>query len=71
MKIHVDIRDGIIPVIALKCVESVVREGRVSNNGKSYAYATTFDTSDGEVWVSTRLYRKSDCFVVYKNNGVK
>ena len=62
MKIHLDIRDGINPVIALKCVESVLRDE------KSY-YPTEFDTTEGKVWVSLCLYRKSDCFIVYKNKG--
>jgi len=68
MKIHLDIRNGISPAIALECVKQVVREGRISNNGKMYAYATTFDTNEGEVWVASRPYRKSDCFLIYKNN---
>ena len=67
MKIHIDIRHDISPTIALECVRQVIAQGKVSNNGKSYCYATTFNTSEGEIWVSTRQYRKSDCFLVYKN----
>ena len=67
MKIHIDIRHGISPTIALACVREVIAKGRVSNGGKMYCYATTFDTSEGEVWVQTREYRKSDCFLVHKN----
>ena len=66
MKIHIDVRDDIPPTIALNCVSKVVAGGKVSNNGKSYCYATSFDTSVGEVWVTTTQYRKSDCFVVRK-----
>lgn len=54
MKIHIDIRD-------------VVAEGRVSNFGKEYCYATQFSTTIGPVWVTTRPYRKSDCFLVVKH----
>lgn len=67
MKIHIDIRDDIPPNIALRCVTRVVEEGRVSAHGKMYAYATTFDTCLGEICVETRLYRKSDCFLVVKH----
>lgn len=66
MKIHIDVRDDIPSTIALNCVSKVVAEGKVSNNGTSYCYATSFDTSVGEVWVTTTQYRKSDCFVVRK-----
>lgn len=64
MKIHIDVRDDIPPTVALNCVSKVVAEGRISNSGKSYCYATSFDTSVGEVWVTTAQYRKSDCFTV-------
>ena len=69
MKIHLDIHDDIPPTVALNCVSKVVADGRISNDGKSYCYATCFDTSVGEVWVATRQYRKSDCFLITKKNG--
>ena len=68
MKIHLDIRHDISPIIALECVKWVIAQGKISNNGKSYSYATTFDTREGEVCVATRPYRKSSCFLIYKNN---
>lgn len=67
MKIHLDIRNDISPTIALECVRQVIAQGKISNDGKSYSYATTFDTNEGEVWVHPRPYRKSDCFLIYKN----
>lgn len=67
MKIHIDIRDDIPPAIALSCVRDVVAGGRVSNFGKEYCYATHFSTTIGPVWVTTRPYRKSDCFLVVKH----
>lgn len=68
-KIEIDIRDDISPSIALMCVEQVVAGGKISegeNGKKYYCWLTTFNTSDGEVAVATRQYRKNDCFVVYK-----
>ena len=67
MRIEIDIRDGIAPEVALVCVEKVVREGRVSNDGKSYSWATTFRYGDEKVAVITRNYRKNDCFIVMKD----
>ena len=69
MRIHIDIRHDIPKTVALECVKQVIEQGKVSADGKSYCYATTFDTSVGEVWVATRQYRKSDCFLVYKNES--
>ena len=70
MKTHIDIRDDIPPNIALRCVTQVIEQGRISANGKMYAYATIFDTFNwGEICVVTRPYRKSDCFIVYKNQN--
>ncbi len=67
MKIHIDIRNDISPTVALECVKQVIVRGKISNDGKSYCYATTFDTNEGEIWVHQRLYRKSGCFLVHKN----
>ena len=67
MKIHIDIRHNISPIIALECVRQVIAQGKISADGKSYCYATTFATDEGEVCVENRPYRKSDCFLIYKN----
>jgi hypothetical protein len=64
VKIHIDIRDDIDPVDALTRVKHVISEGRVSRDGKYYCYLTTW--KDG-VHVAINIYRKSDCFVVYKS----
>ena len=61
MKIHIDIRHNISPTVALECVRQVIAQGKISADGKSYCYATTFNTDEGEVWVAIRPYRKSYC----------
>lgn len=69
MKIHIDVWDNINPEMALDLVARVVANGKISKgeNGKMYyCWATLFDTPDGEIIVSTRQYRKTDCFVVHK-----
>ena len=68
MRIHIDIEDGITPTVALECVKQVVNMGRISKDDTMYCYATTFDTSQGELVVLTRDHRKSDCFIVQRNN---
>ena len=62
-KIHITVEDGIEPSVALEHVASVMRNGRISGNGKYYCYVTIFP--DG-TRVRVNEYRKSDCFVVDK-----
>lgn len=69
-KIHIEIRDDISPSVAVECVNQVIMGGKVSNDTKGNAYycwATCFTTMEGNLIVSVRPYRKSDCFVVYKD----
>lgn len=66
MKIHLDIRDNISPTLALECVKQAIERGKISADGKSYCCAAIFDTDEGKIWVVTRPYRKSSCFLIYK-----
>lgn len=69
IRINIDIRDNIEQGLALRLVARVVAGGKISRgeNGKMYyCWLTVFDTPDGEIAVSTRQYRKNDCFVVLK-----
>ena len=53
-----------LPMIrAISYVAAVIREGRISNDGKQYCYATRFK---GNIIVSTDLNKRSDRFVVYQ-----
>lgn len=68
-KIEIDIRDEISPLLAINAVRQVIEKGKISKGEKGkmyYCWATFFDTMDGEIIVSTRQYRKNDCFVVFK-----
>ena len=68
-KINIDIRDNIKPELALRFVARVIDAGKISKgeNGKMYyCWLTVFDTPDGKIAVSTRQYRKNDCFIVWK-----
>ena len=69
MRIEIDIHDDIPAALALDAVREVVKKGKISKGERDkmyYCWLTTFDTPDGEIAVSTRQYRKNDCFVVWK-----
>jgi len=66
MRLIIDIQDDVSPHVALQCVERVINGGRISGNGKSYCYASSFITSEGDVWVYCHDNKKSDKFFVEK-----
>lgn len=66
MKIHIDVRNDIDPEDAVRRVAHVISEGRISDDGKKYCWLTTW--KDG-IAVSVNNYRKSDCFVVWKQKN--
>lgn len=58
----IKIEDNIDDLTAIHYVNEVIRQGKISGNGKSYCYLTLF----GSIVVETRQYRKTPCFRVYK-----
>ena len=58
----IEIKDNIDDLTAISLVKQVIEQGKISNNGNSYCYLTTF----GDIFVETIQYRKSPCFRVYK-----
>lgn len=65
-KIIIENRAGISDEQALDLVKSVIKEGRISNNGRQYCYFATCDFPGGKVGISSFLNEKSDRFVVSK-----
>ena len=61
----IKIEDNIDDLTAITLVKQVIEQGKISDNGNSYCYLTLF----GDVIVETRQYRKSPCFMVYKQNS--
>ena len=59
----IKIEDNIDDLTAINLVKRVIECGKISNNGNSYCYLTSFN----DIMVETRQYRKSPCFRVYKN----
>lgn len=58
----IEIKDNIDDLTAISLVKQVIEQGKISNNGNSYCYLTSFS----DIFVETRQYRKSPCFRVYK-----
>lgn len=58
-KIIVHNKSSLDDVIAMKSVTSVIREGKVSNFGKQYCYATSFVGERGEQYLVVCSVNKS------------
>lgn len=54
---------------ALRLIELVVSEGRISNNGKQYCYHTIAKVGGIEYAVYTDLNKMSDKFTIIRCNG--
>ena len=67
-KIIIENRSEVLnDVDAINLVTRVIEQGRVSDNGKQYCYATRFSHSilDLDLMVVSRLNKESDKFYVY------
>lgn len=60
-KLIIENRTDMSDIDALQCVAIVMRDGRISNDGKQYCYATVFNETYA---VRTDLNEKSDRFVI-------
>lgn len=65
-KIIIEIENNVPQDVAIQCVSRVIADGRISNDGKNYCYATDFTTKIGEVCVYVRPNSKNDSFIVKK-----
>lgn len=70
-KIIITIEDDIKPDLAVRLVEQVVKDGRISQDTKGrkyYCWGQLFETGDGEMVVYTRKTRNENTasFVVQK-----
>ena len=63
-KIIVDNRTDLDWYTVLNIVNTVISEGRISNYGKQYCYASTFEVDGKSVMVVTDLNKNSDRFVI-------
>jgi hypothetical protein len=66
-KLIIDNRTDLSDFNALIAVINVVRDGRISNDGKQYCYLTSMPINEKQYVVSTDLNKKSDRFVIMED----
>lgn len=67
-KLIIDNRTELSDLEAMELVKAVVKEGRISNNGKQYCYGTTVQIDESLYGIWTDLNAKSDRFVITDKN---
>lgn len=63
-EIRIKYEEGISDHLAVQLVESVIRQGKVSNDGKNYCFATSFVVNGEEYMVVANDKTKSTMFYV-------
>lgn len=75
MKLEKEIRikseQGISDDAVMNLVSSVIAQGKISNDGNSYCYATQFSYNGCKYMVEANDKSKSTMFYVYKVKGGK
>lgn len=67
--IRIKSEEDISNEMMLSLVSSVVAQGKISNEGKSYCYATMFEVNGQQYMVEANDKGKSQMFYVYKKKG--
>ena len=65
-EIRIKYDDEISDELASRLVLSVIHQGKISNEGKSYCYATLFEVNAQKYMVEANDKGKSQMFYVYK-----
>lgn len=66
-KFIIDNRTNLSDADAIDLISKVISDGRISNEGKQYCYATSFESKRlGKIMVWTALNKKSDRFIITK-----
>ena len=65
-KIIIKNQTEIDDISVLTLVQRVIKNGRISNNGKQYCYLTCFNIDNKQYHIVTDLNRCSDVFTFYK-----
>lgn len=65
-EIRIKYEEGISDHLAVQLVESVIRQGKISNDGRNYCFATSFVVNGGEYMVVANDKTKSTMFYVEK-----
>lgn len=67
-EIRIKYEEGISDHLAVQLVESVIRQGKISNDGKNYCFATSFTVNGDEYMVVANDKTKSTMFYVTKES---
>lgn len=70
-RITIDIEPVVTTSMAVEMVRAVISQGRISDKGRSYCYATTFNVNGFEYVVECKKCAKSDKFLVSLANNFK
>jgi len=70
-RIIIDIEPAVTTSMAVEMVRAVITQGRMSENGQSYCYVTTFNVNGFEYIVECKRCAKSDKFLVSLANNFK
>lgn len=65
-EIRIKYEEGISDHLAVQLVESVIRQGKISNDGKNYCFATSFVVNGDEYMVVANDKTRSTMFYVEK-----
>ena len=68
-EIRIKSEEDISDDMMLSLVSAVVAQGKMSNEGKSYCYATLFEVGGQQYMVESNDKGKSQMFYVYKKKG--
>ena len=68
-KLIIDNKTELTDLEAVRLVESVITQGRISNDGKQYCYGTTFTYKQKSFVVWTDKNKKSDRFVILNDKN--
>lgn len=68
-EIRIKLEEDISDDMMLRLVSAVVAQGKMSNEGKSYCYATLFEVDGQQYMVEANDKGKSQMFYVYKKKG--
>lgn len=63
-KLIIDNRTELTDLEAVNLISKVIKQGRISNDGKQYCYGTGITIDDKSYMVWTDLNKKSDRFVI-------
>jgi hypothetical protein len=66
-KIIIDNRTELTDLETLCLVDIVIKQGRISNNGKQYCYVTVIKVEGIKYAIYTYLNKKSDRFVITRS----